>query len=528
MKHVNKKIWIAFALAGTGLLQTGCKKTFLDQQPYNNQIQVSQYFQTFDQCNTSVQVAYQYVLFNDWWQRQNGRFLFGEAATDNAWIGNTYQASHATWDACAWYTLDASNDRIEGHWVMTYKAIGIFNSTIEGIQGSAAVDDATKKKLIGELRFLRAYMYFDLVRNFGGVPLVTKTLSPSTRIPRSTDKEIYAFVINELKDVAPLLSQKSQYGAPDKFRASKGAALAMLAKAYLYTEDWANAETTAKQCMTLGDYTLETSFGNLWNYNYKNGAESVFEIQFNSQQTPSGIPDNKYITPMNSTADGGWGYISVTSDLENAFKSEADSIRLQWTINRHGVAVAGETSRIFDGRPSQSKSARFSRKRYVPVAQRPSNGRFGFNDLLIRYAEVLLIHAEACAMQDKAPDALASLKLIRDRVSLPTDLTLKGQALIDAVRKERRLELALEGERLYDIRRWKGTDGKPLINSIFGPNGSFVRYNTIVSTDVYEKSNTAEPQDKGKNFQPGKHNLWPIPAVEIAASEGVVTQNPGY
>jgi hypothetical protein len=111
---------------------------------------------------------------------------------------------------------------------------------------------------------------------------------------------------------------------------------------------------------------------------------------------------------------------------------------------------------------------------------------------------------------------------------LTTDPTLTGWNLINAVRLERRLEMALEGDRLYDIRRWKDQSGQPVINSILGPNGSFVKYNTQQSKDPYETKNLNEPQNKGASFVAGTHNLWPIPSKEIIASEGRISQNPGY
>lgn len=527
-----KKYILSIAIA-LGVI-TGCKKSFINQDPYQASINASLFYTSLSQCNTSTQVCYRYIDWDSWWQTQNFRFLAGEAASDNAWIGNTYQSTHASWDAVAHYTIDAGNDRNEGHWVELYKAIGIFNGAIAGING-ATIEEKNKQQYIAELKFLRAWNYFDLVRNWGGVPIVTKILAPSQHIARSSVKECYDFIISELRGCITALPQKSAYVASDKFRASKGAALTLLAKVYLYSEDWANAETTAKQVIDLGDYNLETSFGGLWNYNYRNGVESIFEIQNSSSQVPA-LPNNGYVVPMNSVADGGWGYISLTSDLENAFKAEGDSVRLQWTINRHGMPVAGDPNNLsFDGRPYtgkgttvNSKSGRFSRKRYVAKAQRPANGLYALDDIILRFADVLLIHAEAAAMQNHTAEALSSLKKIRDRVGLPTDMTLSGWNLTNAVRKERRLELALEGDRLYDLRRWKDQSGKPVITSILGPTGSFVIYNTQLSKDFYEVNNKAEPQNKGYNFNQTVHMVWPIPNSEVVSSEGVVKQNPGY
>lgn len=511
------------------MLIAGCKKSFLNVENNGSAVQTEQYYSTVEQCNTSTQVCYRFIDWDSWWQTFNWKFLSGEAASDNAWTGNTYQASHATYNAVAEYTLDAGNDRNEGEWIERYKAIGIFNSAIEGIQGSP-IDDGNKARFIAELKFLRAYNYFILVRNYGGVPLVLKTYPASEHLPRNTAEEVYAQLVSDLKECAAVLPAKSQYSAADKFRASKGAALALLAKVYLYMEDWPHAEIIAKQVMDSGEYSLESSFGTLWDYNYKNGAESIFEIQCASSQTPALPSSALYV--LQSHADGGWAYYSATSDLENAYKSEADSIRLNWTICRPGMPVIGDPDNpSFDGGgfpQTYSKSGRYSRKWYVPKAQRPANKLYSRDDILLRLGDVILIHAEACAMQKKTGPALSSLKMVRDRVDLPTNTSLTDWDLIHAIRKERRLELAFEGERLYDLRRWKDESGNPYITHILGPDGSFVKYNTEQSTDYYETHQTVEPQNKGIHFNPAVHLLWPIPNSEIVASGGVITQNPGY
>lgn len=530
-----KKLIIICSIGLSVLITAGCES--LDQDRYGAEVPASQYYQTLQQCNTSVQQAYSFVDYNTWWEMGNWRFLSGEAASDNAWTGNTYQDTHPFYNAVAEYTLNSGNDRNEAQWIQLYKSIGRFNSMMEGIQG-APIDEGSKKQFIAELKFLRAWCYFCLVRDYGGVPLVLKVYPPSTHLPRSTVKEVYDQIAGDLTESAPSLPKKSQYAAADKFRASQGAALTLLAKIYLYMEDWANAESAASQVISSGEYNLEPSFGTLWGYNYKNGIESVFEIQFGSSaiSTPNYI-HNDFVKMLNSRAYGGWSYYTLTSDLENAFKSEGDSTRLQWTMNRHGMPVIEDPNvPVFNAEPwpnagkrPSSKSGRHSRKYYVPTAQRPSNGNPALNDKILRFADVLLIHAEACAMQTgKESQALASLKRVRDRVNLTTNMSLTGWDLINAVRKERRLELAFEGDRLYDIRRWKDQSGKPVINSIMGPNGSFVRYNTETSTDVWEKNNAYEPQNKGYYFDPAVHLLWPIPNSQIIISEGAVQQNPGY
>lgn len=516
------------SLAGACLLvvMVGCND-FLDQVNYTSAVEDSQYYNTLEECNTTTKVAYRFIDYSSWWETLNWRYLSGEASSDNAWLGNT-EGAVAEFQEVGHYNISPGNVRNEAHWIMTYKSIGRFNSMMEGIS-RAPIDENSKKQFLAELKFLRAWCYFDAVRNWGGVPLVLKVYSPRVHLPRSTAEQVYQQIITDLKECAEILPKKSEYPPADIFRASKGAALTLLAKVYLYTENWPEAELAAEQVMNLGDYNLEPNFGTLWDYNYRNGVESIFEIQNASSASPD-LPYNDFQKMLQASPDGGWRWFSVTSHLERAYKVQGDSIRLQWTINRHGLPVVGDPDKpVYNaGTRSQTKSGRYSRKHYVPVARRPANGRVALNNKILRFADVLLMHAEACAMQQKTDEALASLKRVRDRVNLTTDMTLQGWDLIWAVREDRRLELAFEGDRLYDLRRWKDENGQPYINSVFGPNGSFVKYNTEISTDSWELGNTGEPQNKGYNFDPDVHRLWPIPTSQIVASEGAVEQNYGY
>lgn len=518
----NVKYILLFAIAFSS-----CKKTFLNQEPYGNAVQSGTYYNTVSEATSATEAQYKYIDYDDWWQTQWWRQVSGEAASDNEWIG--VNGGEGTAVQAAHYTLNANNDRVEAHWIMTYKSIYRFNATIEGIQASKGVDDATKQKLIAELKFLRAFQYFDLVRNWGAVPLVTKTLSPTENTyGRTSASDVYAFLKQDLQSAISVLPSKSAYSTTDKYRVSKGAAEALLAKIDLYSEDWNGALALTNEIIASGEYALEPNFGNIWQSTNFNGQESIFEIQFQySTQYP--YLGNRFPTASMPGTEGGWGYFTPSSDLENAFKAQGDSVRLNWTIMRHHFPVIGDPNNpVFDANPSQCKSARYNRKIYVPRAERSPNGWMTKDHIYLRLADVYLMNAEAAAMLQQPVQALTSLKVIRDRVGLPTDMTLTGWGLINAVRNERRLEMALEGDRLYDIRRWKDQSGQPVINSILGPNGSFVKYNTTVSTDPYETTNLNEPQNKGANFVAGKHNLWPIPNSEISASHGKIAQNPGY
>jgi starch-binding outer membrane protein, SusD/RagB family len=516
---------IKLLLIITALSTVACKEEFLEQDRNGSAIVSDSYYNSESEVETATTTAYTFIDYNDWWQTHWLRSV-NEAASDNAWIG--LNGGQATAIQAAHYTLNGENDRIEAHWIMIYKSIFRFNATIEGIEKSN-IDAKLKARSIAELKFLRAYQYVELVRNWGAVPYLTKTLGVNENTYSKTPAlEIYAELSKDLQESIAALPAKSGYSNTDKFRVSKGAAYALLAKINLYAEKWAEAITAADQVINSGEYSLEPFFGDVFRTANYNGRESIFETQFQWSTLFPGLGNINSITSM-SVSEGGWGYFNPSSDLENAFKSQGDSTRLNWTIMRHNFAIVGEVGTPkFDARPDRSKSARFGRKMYSLRAERTPNNKISKNKIHLRYADVLLMKAEAAAMLKQDAVAITTLKLVRDRVGLKSENTLTGQALIDAVRLERRLELAMEGERLFDIRRWKDASGNPVINSIFGANGSFVRYNTTVSKDAFETKNLSEPQNKGANFVAGTHNLWPIPTKEVIASEGRVTQNTGY
>lgn len=518
MKNI-KFIFILFAQS-----IVSCKDDFLNQSPNVSSIQSGTYYNSANEVVTATAAEYSFIDYDDWWQTQWFKSI-NEAASDNAWIG--INGGQGTAVQAAHYNLNAENDRIEAHWIMIYKSIYRFNATIEGVEKSN-IDATLKARSLAELKFLRAFQYFELVNNFGGVPLLTKTLSPTDNTyKKSTKEEIFTFLKSDLKSAIEALPTKSSYSSVNKFRVSKGAATALLAKVNLYSEDWAGALAAADQVISSNEYTLESAFPDIFKTLNYNGKESIFESQF-QYSTLFPALGNVFPSTSMSPAEAGWGYFTPTSDLENAFKAQGDSIRLNWTIMRHGMPSVGEVGNIiFDARPASTKSARFNRKVYVLRSERTTS-RYSKNRIYLRLADMYLIKAEAAAMLNQTATSLTALKVIRDRVGLNTNNTLTGQALIDAVRLERRLELALEGDRLFDLRRWKDASGNPLINSIMGLNGSFVVYNTKLSQDKYELGNLNEPQNKGANFVAGKHNLWPIPTKEIIASQGRIEQNPQY
>ena len=502
----------------------GCKKEFFDKKLYGIQDQLA----TIKDEGTALALTngcYAFVDGTDWYSGRFDRMML-ECSTDDGWGGNDYQ-DRPTEMGCMAFTnaLNPDNSFVQSLFDNLYQGVRNCNNLMV-VMPNAPIADALKKRTIAEAKFLRAYYYFELVKNYGESVLYTNLPISADLIPRSPVKDVYAQIVKDLKEASLDLPEADAYSATDKGRASKGAALALLSRAYLFMEDYANAETTAQSIIQSNKYDLLPNYGDLWNVNNPWSKESLFEIGY--------LPDTKFSTGTRATtmtwatSDGGWGWFGLTSDLENAFKAEGDDVRRKNTILKEGDPVEGE-NRTYPAYNGQHTSGRHFRKFYVPIAER--GGLYGnqpLNQIIVRFAEILLIYAEAAAFNGKNSEALVALNRVRTRVGLAPKTGLSGDALKLAIWNERRLELA--GERTYrwdDIRRIK-INGKKLIASLMGPNGSFVKYNTTLNTDPVETKPHRESISKGIEFKEGKNELWPIPRTVIQASNATVSQNIGY
>ncbi len=525
-----KKI-VLFLLICTTILNVSCsKEDFLDQ-PLRGRQQLDDFFANPESAEAFVNGIYIKVNGESWWQVHMPRQI-NEMATDDNWSGNTAQPRPDITGIAA-YNVFPGSTYFNSIWENHYIGITRANISLERIP-EVEIDEDVKTRLLGEAHFLRAFFYFELVRSFGGVPIVTtytELLEPEINDKtRASVAEVYELIEQDLEVAVASLPLRSEYSAKDLGRATKGAAQSLLAKVYLTEEKWAKAQELANTVIVSGEYDLEPDFGNLFSVDNHHGIESIFEIDYINNPVFTEIGAQLPIT-NGSRGDRGWGWGSPTSDLENAFLSEGDNIRLRSTIIKHGEPVYGDPGVTeFDGKPSENKSGRTNRKYYVPVAKRPepyARGQIALPYIHIRLADVILMHAEAAYFNGDENAAKTSLKKVRDRVNLTTNMSLTGDALRDAIWKERRLELALEQQRLFDLRRQK-INGVPRIALIMGPNGSFVKYNTEESTDPFETTNLNESQEKGVFFDVNTHLLWPIPPEEIQLSKGNIVQNPGY
>lgn len=526
-------------------ISSSCSNDFIEHDERGVQT-LDNYFANAEECQTFVNDLYiRAFMHYDWYQLIAAR-LANETATDDAWMGNTQQNASDFIPAAQYLITPNRMGYLGGLYQTRYENIGACNIAIEGIQKST-INDEQKNQYLGESLFLRAYNYYDLVNNFGGVPLVLKPLGTNDlNVEKSTKAEVYASIEADLLKAADLL--KTSYAGADKGRVTKWACYGMLARISLFQEKWQEAENYANKVIAEGGYTLEPNFIDIWSVNNPNGRESILEAQTNSDNTKN--LGNKMSTfagargelkdnfPSKDSKDvmDGWGWCTPTSDLENCYKSENDIVRRRSTITINGEAAYGDEinnpTHIWNA--SLTKSNRAIRKYYIPIATRRTlinpYSHAPLNVPILRLAEMYLTLAEAQFHLGKTGAALTTVDIIRARVGIaPKSGKVFGDDILRAIWKERRMELAFEGIRLFDIRRQiDPSTNKPVIASLMGPSGSFVKYNTTTSTDSYEKSNLLELQDKGSNFDINKNMVWPIPQFEVDRSQGVVKQNPNY
>lgn len=376
-------------------------------------------------------------------------------------------------------------------WEGNYQGIARANEALKFLP-DLAIDETLKSRLIGESKFLRGLFYFRLARMFGGVPLIKSVPDiqneddinvANTRVTR---KEIYEFIIADLTDAAADLP--TQYDAADLGRATKGAALALLAKVHMYnledSDRWQKVKDLTTQVMGLG-YSLTTNYEDIWKEIGENNTESIFEIQAKGDAPTKAIEGYSETQGARGAGGWGWGFNTPTQDLANAY--EAGDTRRDATI-----IFRGET--LWDGFfvANTVSNPMYNQKAYVSKTEETYNNiKFTNKNIrILRYAEVLLMNAEAAI--EVGGDATTPLNEVRHRAGL-------GDApIVDkmAIWKERRLELAFEHDRYFDLVR-QGRAGVVL-------------------------------RAHGKNFVDGKHELFPIPQAQIDLSKGLLTQNPGH
>ena len=405
-----------------------------------------------------------------------------------------------------------NNGIINGMWTGYFNLIAKCNIALDQIKNNSAIvaTDAQKKQAEAEARFLRGYAYFNMVRFFGRVPLIDKVLAANQlNIPQSTSVQLYAFIEEDLKFAAANLPASWD----PKFigRLTSGAANGILAKVYLTQQKWSLGMMAANSVITGGQYNLLTPFNTIFGEAGENSKESVFEVQASAtatEQTSIGVQT----TQFQGVRDGGiwnlgFGFNVPNNILEAAF--EPGDPRLERTFLRRSTGTVTYKTVYGENTATTWQNPAYNHKVYVNQAFRSKYGSDSghwMNLRILRYSDVVLMYAEAVNELGGAANAtlaLTALNSIRARARggnaalLPNVTTTVQSDLRAAIRRERRVELAMEYDRFFDLVRWG------------------------------ESQNALAAAGK-TNFSASRDNLLPIPQPQIDLSKGVLTQNPGY
>lgn len=468
------------------LMPVACNKDFLDRQPLN-ELTDGNYFQTEQQAVLAVNGIYS--ILREWDCISFPYLGTTDIISDDADKGSTPTDALYMLEMDE-LTFNSTNSAVEGAWRGYFKVIAASNLILANLP-NVEMPDATRARLAGEAKFLRAYAYFLLVQWFGDVPLITRPLGGSeyytqTRRPKA---EVFAQIEADLADAIAGLPEKSKYPAADLGRVTKGAARGILAKVYMVKKEFAKAEATLLEIVNSGEYSLLPKYSDNFLRVGENGAESVFEIQAvalepeNGVTSPGATPYNM-VQGVRGVPNLGWGFNRPSDNLVASY--EVGDPRREATVIYVGEVLPDGTTIVQDN--PEIINERFNQKAWVgshPGLQDNGPG----NIRVLRYSDILLLLAEALNENGKPADALVYLNQVRARARgtnnfiLPNVTVTDQNQLRERIYKERRVELAMEQHRWFDLLRW----------------GRAAQAMTAV----------------GKNFVAGKHELLPLPQAEV-------------
>lgn len=453
---------------------------FLDKEPISD-LAEENFFKTGADAEAALIAAYdalqsEYYIFD--------RFTNGDVIADNCYAGgdnpNNFQLDE--------FTVTPTNVNVERDWAYLYEGISRANAVLDNVGTIDSPDfpEIRQQQVLGEASFLRAYHYFQIVNLWGEAPLIVNKVSstdPSVVfIPKASEQQLYDAIIADLVYAAERLPVSHEQ---QKQRATKGAANALLAKAYAHQPDpnWAKVKEHAQEVVSSGNYQLLSNFDNLWLPNNENTAESILEVQFIGGTNEANWGPQLWL-PTSLTNDNWRKFNTPSNDMLKAFNDEGDDIRRRASILMEGGLAWQDPDYPSGVIP-------------FPFKQRLANGWSSPNNyILLRLADVILLLAEAENELGNISAAAAALNQIRTRVGLDESQASSKAALELAILNERRLELAFEGHRWFDLKR----TGQAL----------------------------STMNNLGRNYNVLQHELrWPIPQSELDRNPNL-TQNAGY
>ena len=430
------------------LVFMSCKKSFLEKTPPDALVE-NDYYNTADEAKAAVNAAYASLENQNLYTKYLTKLFIGP--TGDVVLNNTDGIDLTS------FTYDATEPALFNAYSTLYEGVFRCNIVLQKVP-SIAMDTALQSRYLAEAKFLRALYYWHLTTLFGDVPLFTEPFKTpaDALVAKSSIADIYKIMIQDLQDAIPILPLKSQYGASDVGRATKGAAESLLGKIYLYEQDYQDSYNWFSKVISSNEYGLMDNFNNIINVNYENNIESVFEVQFaeiGADDVGNGQSGNDL-----PQVNGGTGNTLPTQELVDAF--QPNDPRLGYTIFIQGQPFAPQlttpTLNLDTYQSIWSATGYNIKKGLIPIMY--INNR-GTNWPIIRYADVLLMYAEAANEIGQIDQARAAVNLVRERptVNMPdliADNTDTKEKMFQAIVHERTDELALEYHRFNDLRRW--------------------------------------------------------------------------
>lgn len=530
------KKYIITCCLSFGLL--ACGDDFLDLKPQSNLTDAT-FYQTEDHFNQALTGAYESLrsviggnygtATNQAEIKENGlSWNLNEMRSDNTHYDyNSGNRGFSEREVIADFLNNYSNKYPADFYASAYKCIARTNTILARISSASFAEDK-KAAIIGQAKFIRALSYFHLVRYFGGVPIITEEIvtDQDAYKPRATVDEVYNLILEDAKDADAKLAAPA---FPQTGRATKGAAKVLLADVYLTRKQYALAETELKLITTMG-YSLLPDYKSVFSTANKNSAESIFEIQYlegnqglHSNWIYAFIPRltntaNITGTAANNTLIGGWNV--PTDEMLAAY--EPGDLRKNASIGiAEGPAGSdGELNNptavtIKDPEGYVAPGGTTASKPFIRKFQNTHGTVFIANDNwpLYRYAEVLLMLAEALNEQGKTGEAISYLNQVRNRAGLANTSAASESDVRAAIWNERRIELAFENKRWFDLIRMPEADAINILTA---------HGNALKAKYTYLAQATGTYQITKDLF------LYPIPQRERNLNPEGMPQNPGY
>ena len=481
-----------------------CSKDIIELSPTGTVLE-SNFYKTEQELFQGLVAAYDPLGFATNFTMKMGLL---NAASDDAHAGGSDASDQPSWVAYDKFTLDPNLGPQAGLWSKNYTGIYRANLVIEKAEGAVAGLTADKKaRYVAEAKFLRAYYYFDLVRWFGNVPLITATPAADAiyKQTQSAPAAIYAQIEKDLKEAVATTQLPESLPADELGRITKGAAKALLGKVILFQNNNARmgeAATIFEDIINSKAYALEKNYADIFKPDNKFGKESIFEIYSSGNRKGDwglgidGNEGNKDVQfcgmrdYVGATYANGWSFCPVSLDLVNFMQNDP---RFAATVI-DGKALKATGAFYTAG----YQNTDYFIKKYSPLAAfKATSGEpalnWGYNIKEIRLADVLLMAAESFNRSGNDAKAQTYLNRVRARVALSAK-TSTGATLLQDIYDERRLELATEGMRFWDLIR----------------------------------TNKAATVLSNQGFKAGKHEFLPLPQGEVDIMQGAFKQNSGY